>query len=75
MDVAGPEAGVAGLCRGQGERGAAERLGGTVLQARDFYAGLEHGPAEALRRATLALAAAQPRNPSFWAGHVHVGPS
>ena len=49
--------------------------GAALPMARDFYAGLEHGPAEALRRATLALAAAQPRNPSFWAGHVHVGPS
>lgn len=42
--------------------------------ARDFYAELDTaGPAEALRRAAAALAAAEPRHPSFWAGHVHVG--
>jgi hypothetical protein len=42
--------------------------------ARAFYAKLDNeGPAEALRRATAALAAAEPRYPSFWAGHVHVG--
>ncbi|MCW2914232.1 MAG: hypothetical protein JWN52_2300 [Actinomycetia bacterium] len=42
--------------------------------ARGFYARLSvSGAAEALRTATMHLASAYPRNPSFWACHVHVG--
>ncbi|MGI5240778.1 CHAT domain-containing protein [Dactylosporangium sp. CA-139066] len=42
--------------------------------AASFYARLDAlGPAEALRRAAAGLAADRPGNPSFWAGHVHVG--
>ncbi len=42
--------------------------------ARSFYARLlDSGAAEALRMATMDLAARYPRNPTFWAGYVHVG--